>query len=189
MIFYSFLDDDSNRKTEHEAAYKLLSYVLEKYYKITSFQIGKGEHGKPYLKDTNGINFNISHCKGLVVCGISENEIGVDAEHFRDYKENVMQRIFSPSEQEYVLSSDAAGVDFFRIWTLKEALGKYMGTGLFTDLKKYPFFFKEGVPFCENSEGAFFTQRILNEKWVVSVCAHDPENEFVFINKTCFYFS
>lgn len=189
MIFYSLIDENSNRMTEHEAAYKLLAYVLEKYYKINSFQMEKGEHGKPYLKDTNGINFNISHCKGLVVCGISENEIGIDAEYFRRFNENVMQRVFSPWEQEYVLSSDAAEENFFRIWTLKEALGKYMGTGLFSDLKKYSFSFDGEIPFCERSDGTFFTQRILHEKWVVSVCAHDPENEFVFINKTCFDFS
>ena len=189
MIFYSFLDDDSNRKAEHEAAYKLLSYVLEKYYSINSFRIEKGEHGKPYLKDTNGIHFNISHCKGLVVCGVSENEIGVDAEHFRNYRENVMERLFSPSEQKYVFSSDSPEVDFFRIWTLKEALGKYIGRGIFSDLKKYSFYFDGETPVCENSQGTVFTQKILHEKWVVSVCAHDPENEFVFINKTCFYFS
>ena len=189
MIFYSLIDEDSNRKTEHEAAYKLLSYVLEKYYKINSFQLGKGEHGKPYLENVQGINFNISHCRGLVVCGVSENDIGVDVEYFRRFDEKVMERIFSPSEKEYVLSSDAAGENFFRIWTLKEALGKYIGTGLFSDLKKYSFSFDGEAPVCGNSEGKIFTQMILHEKWVVSVCANDPENEFVFINKTCFDFS
>ncbi|MCH5348443.1 MAG: 4'-phosphopantetheinyl transferase superfamily protein [Oscillospiraceae bacterium] len=187
MIFYTNPDENSTRTTEHETAYKLLSYVLKNYYNINSFKIEKGEHGKPYLKDIPEINFNISHCKGLIVCGISKNEIGVDAEYFRKYNDKVMNRIFSSSEQEYVYSSDDPCVDFFRIWTLKESLGKYFGTGLFSDLKKYPFYFVDGVPFCEKTNGTVFTQKILYEKWVVSVCAHDPENEFIFINKTCFY--
>lgn len=189
MIFYTLLDENSNRRAEHETAYKLLYYVLEKYYRINTFKIEKGEHGKPYLKDIPEINFNISHCRGLIACGISENEIGVDAEYFRNYNENVMKRIFSPSEQEYVSSSDNPMENFFRIWTLKEALGKYLGTGLFSELKEYSFFFDNGIPICEKSGEAIFTQKILHEKWVVSVCAHDPENEFVFINKTCFYSS
>ena len=187
MIFYTLLDENSNRHTEHDAAYKLLSYVLEKYYGITSFQTKKNEHGKPYLKNNTGIFFNISHCKGLAVCGISEKEIGVDAEYFRSYNEKVMKRIFSDSEQDHVLSSDDPKEYFFRIWTLKEALGKYMGTGLFSGLKEFSFSFTDaGDPVCEKTEGTFFSQKILHEKWVISVCAHDPENEFVFINKTCF---
>ncbi|MCH5194000.1 MAG: 4'-phosphopantetheinyl transferase superfamily protein [Oscillospiraceae bacterium] len=186
MIFYTLLDENSNRKTEHETAYKLLSYVLRKYYEITYFDIEKGEHGKPYLKDIPGVFFNISHCRGLVVCGVSDKEIGVDAEYFRRFNEKVMERIFSPSEQEYVLSSDSREENFFRIWTLKEALGKHLGTGLFSDIKKYSFAFDGDSPVCERSEGTVFTQKILHEKWVVSVCTHDPENEFVFINRTCF---
>ena len=179
MIFYTFISENPSHSEEHSAAHKLLADVLKKYYGISGFALEKGEQGKPYLPEYPEIHFNLSHCRGLVVCGISRNEIGVDAEFIRSYKPNVMKRIFSPEERDFVISSEDPDTDFFRIWTLKEALGKYLGKGIFFDLSRFSFSPGGEFPKCENMEGKIFTQKILHEKWVVSVCAHDPENDFV----------
>ncbi len=187
MIFYKIIDHSSCRREEHETAYKMLSYGLKKLYDITEYNIEKGEHGKPFIAEYPEIKFNISHCKGLVVCGFSDNDIGVDAELIRDFSPRVMERIFSAEEKEFVMSSEDKNRDFFRIWTLKEAYGKYLGTGLFSALNGSSFYFNNGQPFCKNENGVVFTQFILQKKWVVSVCAHDRENDLVSI-KSSFVF-
>lgn len=181
MIFYTFIDENAGYKEMHDSALSLLSHGLKKLYAISDIRLEKGEHGKPYLPDHTEIHFNISHCKGLAVCGISRHEIGVDAELIRSCRPGAMKRIFSPEEQELVISSQDKDTDFFRIWTLKEALGKYLGTGLFSDLGSYSFFLDGNFPVCEKIPDKIFTQKILYEKWVVSVCSHEQENDFLFI--------
>lgn len=182
MIFYTFLNENSDHNEEHNAAHMLLEYGLKKLYGISGSGLEKGEHGKPYLPGLPGIHFSLSHCRGLAVCGISECEIGVDAELIRNYSPKAMKRIFSPEEHEMVLSSEDPNEKFFRIWTLKEALGKYFGTGLFSNLSSYSFSLDDEQPSCENAGEKIFTQKILQKKWIVSICAHDPENDFVFIS-------
>jgi len=38
------------------------------------------EFGKPFIKDINNINFNLSHSQEWVVCGFSSFPIGIDIE-------------------------------------------------------------------------------------------------------------
>lgn len=182
MIFYTFIAENSNRSEQHEAAYRLLSESVKRLCGITSYTFEKGEHGKPFFAEYPEIKFNISHCSGLAVCGISEGEIGVDAELIRPYNGKVMRRIFSESEQNYILFSENQNRDFFRFWTLKECFGKAVGTGISSDLKNYGFEISDDInnsPRCEKITDKIFTQKILQKKWVVSICADNPENEFI----------
>lgn len=185
MIFYTFLNENSKHAEQHEIAYRLLSEGVKRLYGITSRSFEKGEHGKPFFKEYPEIKFNISHCSGLAVCGISGGEIGVDAELIRPYNGKVMRRIFSEREQNYILFSENSERDFFRFWTLKECFGKAIGTGIFSDLKNYSFEISDDIeknPQCEKIPDKIFTQKIIQKKWVVSVCADSPENEFEFID-------
>lgn len=185
MIFYTFLNENSKHTEQHEIAYRLLSEGVKRLYGITSRSFEKGEHGKPFFKEYPDIKFNISHCSGLAVCGISKSEIGVDAELIRPYNGKVMKRIFSEREQNYILFSENSERDFFRFWTLKECFGKAIGTGIFSDLKNYSFEISDDIeknPQCEKIPDKIFTQKIIQKKWVVSVCTDRPENEFEFID-------
>lgn len=60
----------------------LVRYVLWRHYAIQSeeihFQYNK--YGKPSLKQYKNINFNISHSGVWVLCGVSDNLIGIDIE-------------------------------------------------------------------------------------------------------------
>ena len=181
MIFYTFINENAKHSEEHDSAHMLLEYGLKKLYGISGFRVDAGEHGKPYLPDFPEIYFSLSHCRGLALCGISQSGIGVDAELIRNFNPKVMKRIFSSQEQEMILASEDQNENFFRIWTLKEALGKYLGTGLFSNLDSYPFSLGSEYPSCEKITDKIFTQKILHEKWVVSVCAHNPENDFVLV--------
>ena len=186
MIFYTTYEDAPKRSEQHKIAYALLEEILKKHFDITDYTIEKNEKGKPFLVEFPDIHFNISHCDGLAVCGISDREIGVDAELIRNYNGKVMKRIFSEEEQSLISVSENPDTDFFRIWTLKESLCKFTGDGIFSGLPTYSFDISQVEPTCKKVSDKIFTQKIIEKKWVVSVCAHDPENDFIFINKNVF---
>lgn len=186
MIFYTIFEKTLRLPEQHEIAYSLLKEALEKHFGITSFTVAKAERGKPFLEEYPDVHFSISHCTGLAVCGISTSIIGVDAELIRPYRKNAARRIFSSEEQAFTASSGEPDTDFFRIWTLKESLCKFTGEGIFSGLSEYSFDISRGEPSCKKAADKIFTQKIIEKKWVVSVCAYDRENDFVFINKNAF---
>ena len=101
-------------------------------------------HGKPYAKDLN-IEFNISHSADMVVCVVDDKPVGVDIEKIRSIDLNTAKRIFSEEEIRYIFEcipdvedynhylNDAVLQRFFELWTKKEAYGKLVGMGLFTE--------------------------------------------------------
>jgi len=98
-----------------------------------------GEKGKPMLKDSVDMFFNISHSGEWVVCAVSDKEVGLDIELIKDAKMKVANRFFSPSEIEVLNSLDgvAQNVQFFTLWTAKESYLKYLGTGLTKALNSF----------------------------------------------------
>ncbi len=187
MVFYTFIDESVSAKEQHEAAHGLLKTVLKKYYEIENYTVEYGAHGKPYLAEYTDLHFNLSHCRGLVLCGVSKSGIGVDAELIRPYSGNAAKRIFSGAEVELVRKSEDPDEMFFRLWTLKEALGKNIGTGI-SGMKDFEFSFTDGKPVCRNFPEKFFVHTVLNKKWAVSVCADSHDFDLIEINRNVFCF-
>jgi 4'-phosphopantetheinyl transferase len=106
--------------------------------------IGIGPHGKPYLIEFPNIHFSVSHTGSYWGCAIGESPLGFDLEEpearfARNTKpqqqkrwEGIAKRFFAPEEYEWIKESGEEA--FFRLWVLKEAYGKYKGTGITTDL-------------------------------------------------------
>ena len=76
-IYYSFYEEDptgqeKNTEREHRIGRELLRRGLSELYGICAENMDsmlcEGEFGKPYLRERPDISFNISHCRGLVVC-------------------------------------------------------------------------------------------------------------------------
>jgi 4'-phosphopantetheinyl transferase len=76
--------------------------------------------------ELQNIHFNISHSANYVACAIADSPVGIDIEGRRKVNSAVAKRYFTDEEIESIHSDD----DFFKIWTFKEALGKYTGDGL-----------------------------------------------------------
>lgn len=90
--------------------------------------------GKPTADNLN-IYFNISHSDNMVACGVSKVEIGIDIEKIRPINLNIADKICLENELEYIYKNkDEQTNRLFEIWTGKEAVFKYHGTGL-TDFK------------------------------------------------------
>lgn len=92
------------------------------------------EHGKPFLKEHPDVHFSISHCKEAVGCYVCDRPCGLDIEHIRKAKEELVRHTMSLQETESIFSSRFPDIVFTRLWTQKEAVLKLAGTGIVDDL-------------------------------------------------------
>lgn len=99
------------------------------------------EYGKPFVKGLS-VEFNISHSADMVVCAINDKPIGIDIEKIRPIDLSIAKRICTDEELNYIFNhippeSDFSYTEntalltrFFKIWTAKEAISKYLGKGI-----------------------------------------------------------
>ena len=110
-----------------------------------SVVLGSGSHGKPYLLEGSGLEFNVSHSKGVILIAVSRaGAVGVDVE-FVDpsmlaggelleiadgalLPQEAFQIQQASSEREKLLT-------FYRFWTRKEAVAKADGRGIGVSLE------------------------------------------------------
>ena len=95
------------------------------------------ELGAPCLSDGT-VAISLAHCDGMAVaaCAAGSVRIGVDAERIDRplaRRDDIAKRFFSPAEWALWENNGRQMIDFLRIWTRKEALGKARGTGLRAD--------------------------------------------------------
>lgn len=107
----------------------------------------ENEFGKPFIKGSEGFNFNISHSGGLVVGIFDNDEVGVDVEHIKELNIDIARNFCTDNEYSCILSKDQSCKKQFiiSIWTLKEAYIKYLGTGLVTSLQSFDVINKENI--------------------------------------------
>ena len=89
-----------------------------------------GANGKPYI---DGMYFNISHSHNMVVCAFSDTDIGIDVEKIREWRPRVAKS-FHPEERTRLEKAEDKDLEFYKIWTMKEAYLKCLGTGITKNL-------------------------------------------------------
>ena len=118
------------------------------------------EHGKPFARVNgapSGSNFNVSHSGRHGLIGFAKRDgLGVDLEvrtPGRDF-DGIGSRVYGPRER--LALSGAAGREkadlFYRLWSLKEALIKALGTGFSLS----PSRFEVPCPMIEGERTAVF---------------------------------
>ena len=117
-------------------AYQLLKQGLREEYGITENPVFEyNEHGKPSIVGHPEIHFSLSHCKEAATCVISDRPVGIDVESIREYKEGLAHYAMNDEEVRRIEASDNPAAAFIRLWTMKEATLKLIGTGISDDLK------------------------------------------------------
>ncbi len=117
-------------------AYLLLKQGLREEYGIMDNPVFEyNEHGKPSIVGHPEIFFNLSHCKEAVACAISDQPVGIDAESVRSYKERLARYTMNDEEVRDIETSEQPDTTFIRLWTMKEATMKLVGTGISKDMK------------------------------------------------------
>ncbi len=118
---------------------EILTELTGRYLHLpgAEIQIKEGEHGKPYLAypSDSDLSFNLSHCEGYMVLAFSNcAALGIDLEslsHPAD-PDAIAGRFFHPDEIRSLSmrTGEEKTAAFFRLWTMKEAFLKGLGTGL-----------------------------------------------------------
>jgi 4'-phosphopantetheinyl transferase len=156
----------------------LIKTLLASKVKLNPREIllSKNIFGKPFQQSVDGLpdyQFNLSHSSGLVVCGVSHHPIGVDVEKVDDLPLEVMKKVFSKEETNFVLHQPTIELKmwaFYLIWTRKEALMKANGHGFHRDprLLSIPLDSLEE----KNSEYGFASKIVLNDYLCSIVVPH-----------------
>jgi 4'-phosphopantetheinyl transferase len=86
-------------------------------------------HNRPYF--SIDIDFNIAHADGLVACAVSDTgSVGIDVEKIEAVPLQDFKNIWSNDEWRMINDAVDSYVQFFRLWTMKEAAMKADGRGL-----------------------------------------------------------
>ena len=87
------------------------------------------EYGKPFIE--GGPHFSISHCKTGIAVAVADEPVGIDIEHIRTADQDLIERTMNADEIQLIANADAnADIAFTRLWTRKEAVAKWQGTGI-----------------------------------------------------------
>ena len=122
-----------------------------------AFRIQYTSHGKPILEKKIGgqwrrspLQYNLTHCSGLVCCGLGPGDLGLDAEPVRPYDSRLAARVCTRKELADIQAAQNPGERFIAYWTLKESLVKFLGVGLSYGLNRAVFSFQGAQPCCES---------------------------------------
>lgn len=119
-------------------SYEMLSQLLAKKFDIpigTELLFNTNEHGKPTLRDFPQLHFNISHCPHAIAVIVGNHPVGIDVERFVTPKPSLLRYTMSDAEVYRIERARYPERTFARLWTRKEAVFKYLGTGIRDNLR------------------------------------------------------
>src|SRR3954462_4007925 len=99
-----------------------LRRVLCRYLDVppTKIELELGPHGKPRLRSSDGLEFNLSHCEGVALVAVADRAVGVDIEMMRPGRDTLAlaERTLSAEEVEAVRATAARDRDavFYGAW-------------------------------------------------------------------------
>lgn len=151
-----------------------LKGLLEKG--INDLIVKRDKNNKPYLENTIGLKFNISHTEGLVLLAFFKREVGVDVEKI-NYKfefKDILENCFTRDE---IINIDNNIISFYRYWTAKEAYLKCDGIGLIRNLKEIEIisYGNKVIEISDNKNNIISRLQPLNYdgKYVGAICSEE----------------
>ena len=161
-----------NDKIRSLGAGVLLYRALESVGVDKNAEIAIGKNGKPFLKGVKDVHFNLSHSGDIVMCAVSDGEVGCDIENVRNGRVEVAERFFTVAEREFIELGDK-NERFFRLWTLKESFIKANGAGLSLPMNSFSVLPGANGSFMLDFEGKNYVLREIDtgrEDYKASVC-------------------
>lgn len=140
---------DATPRAVADAARSALDRLLRAYSGVdSSFEIARGQYGKPYAPACSDLEFNLSHAGRHVLLAFAHGQaLGVDLE--RDERRlsliEIARRFFAADEADALegLPITARLPCFLQLWTRKEAVLKALGQGLNFGLDRLAFVIDE----------------------------------------------
>lgn len=118
----------------------LLSYLLVRFGLLVEYGITEKPEflqesgGKPRLMQWPELHMNLSHCCQAVACAIDREEVGIDVQNTEKYSRELGSRTLTEGERQQIAQAPCPDRRFTEFWALKEAYGKYEGSGVLYDL-------------------------------------------------------
>lgn len=120
-----------------EDAYTVLACAARRRWAFESLpSIARHEQSKPYFPDHPHCHFNLSHSGCFALCAVDEHPVGTDIEIIRPHHPKLAQRICNAEELVWLEQQPDKITALCQLWTRKEALVKYTGTGLTIPLRE-----------------------------------------------------
>lgn len=152
----------------------VLKCLLEKG--INDLRVKRDKNNKPYVENTLGLKFNISHTEGLVLLAFFKREVGIDVEKI-NYKfefKDILKNCFTRDE---IINIDNNIISFYRYWTAKEAYLKYDGIGLIRNLKEIEIisYGNKVIEISDSKRNTISRLKSLNydDKYVGAICLEE----------------
>ncbi|MDO4869382.1 MAG: 4'-phosphopantetheinyl transferase superfamily protein [Bacillota bacterium] len=119
-----------------------------------SIRVVREPSGRPYIDwDIDKIPpyISVSHCGDVFACAVYDARVGLDIQNQRNIDTDRLARRY--------FSADEMNLDFYTVWTRKEALAKYTGRGIIqvmsgesvasrTDVRFTDFCMENGMTAC-----------------------------------------
>jgi len=134
------------------------------------------DYGKPFLKDREDVQFNLSHSGEWVVGVIDNRIIGIDVEKVQPIDLDISRNYYSPDEHQDLMSKPDKFDYFFTLWALKEGYIKILGKGLSHPLNAFSIKFINPDEVIikvdgQRIEDIFFQQYDIDKAYKMAVCA------------------
>lgn len=156
----------------------LINFIKRKYFVDSDVDIDK--HGKPYFVNSD-LKFNLSHSGRFVVAAVSDYEVGIDIQKKKADKHRIAEKNFLQGECAYInagANDEERHQRFCEVWTLKEAYLKNIGMGLRKPLNSFEILFRPEGPVIRNLTEYRYTQFLMNDKYIVSICRDINDDGF-----------
>ena len=163
------------------------------------WRIEMNQFGKPELRPEHAfVSFSVSHAGDFSVIAVtSDATIGIDAEKVdADRIKHLPTECFTQNEQRHLdqLTEDTRHIDFYRLWTLKEAYSKALGLGFSAEFDKIEFdidtmALKRKSPVASKSDREAFdlTSIVLGEDtYFLAICLLNAKGKPAAVNKTVY---
>ena len=139
--FYRFQKD----KKLSAGAYLLLKKLLSEE-NVTNPIFKTQKYGKAYISNIENIHFNLSHSGRMVLCAVSDMEVGADIEYNdAEIDLSIAEHYFYNSEYESIMNSANPSDEFFKYWVLKESYMKYTDLGMNLNLNSFEIIIEDEI--------------------------------------------
>jgi 4'-phosphopantetheinyl transferase len=144
--FYNLLSEDEKKRAARMKSRSaangqiigrgILRLLLGKYIGVNPRDLvfSKSPFGKPFLSNPmdSAISFNLTHSGSLLLVAIGKGtQVGIDVEKIEENIDfsGISSLVFSSAEQRSLSRSHNPILDFYALWTAKEAILKASGHG------------------------------------------------------------